>query len=119
METGIPGLSWDELRLKGFKVHELSRSVDEPARTGRRDFYIMGLVDGNITIDHDGHKKEIKGTFLFFVNPKVPHSMVSRVQAKLSLQHKKAFPLIFLLPRRPAKLSPITKHRLHSGEIPM
>ncbi len=80
METGIPGLSWDELRLKGFKVHELSPSVDEPARTGRRDFYKMGLVDGNITMDHDGHKKEIKGTFLFFVNPKVPHSMVSRVE---------------------------------------
>jgi len=82
METGIPGLSWDELRLKGFKVHELSPSVDVPSRTGRRDFYKMGLVEGSITINHDGLAKEVRGTFLFFVNPKAPHSVVTRVKRK-------------------------------------
>ncbi len=80
METGIPGLSWDEAKLKGFKVHELSPSVDVPARTGRRDFYKMGLVNGDITIDYGGQIVEIKGTALFFVNPKVAHSIVRRVR---------------------------------------
>lgn len=79
METGIPGLSWDELKLKGFKVHELSASVDVPVRTGRRDFYKMGLVYGDMTIDQDGRLVEVKGAFLIFVNPAVPHSIVRRI----------------------------------------
>lgn len=79
METGIPGLGWDELKLKGFKVHELSASVDVPVRTGRRDFYKMGLVNGDMTIDYGGQAVEIKGNVLFFVNPKVTHSIVRRV----------------------------------------
>lgn len=79
METGIPGLSWDELKLKGFKVHELTASVEVPVRTGRRDFYKMGLVNGDMIIDYGGKLVEIKGTVLFFVNPKVPHSLVRRV----------------------------------------
>lgn len=79
METGIPGLSWDDLKLKGFKVHELPASVEVPVRTGRRDFYKMGLMDGEMTIDYGGRIIEIKGTVLFFVNPKVPHSLVKRV----------------------------------------
>lgn len=79
METGIPGLSWDELKLNGFRVHELPASVDIPVRSGRRDFYKMGLVNGEITIDYGGQIVEIKGDFLFFVNPKVPHSIFRRV----------------------------------------
>jgi AraC family transcriptional activator of pobA len=79
METGIPGLSWDDLKLKGFKAHELAASVDVPVRTGRRDFYKMGLVDGEMTIAHGGRIIEIKGTVLFFVNPKVPHSLAKKV----------------------------------------
>ncbi len=79
METGIPGLSWDELKLKGFKVHELSASMDIPVRTGRRDFYKMGLVHGDMTIEHGDQVVEIKGNVLFFVNPKVQHSVVRRV----------------------------------------
>ncbi len=80
METGIPGLSWDESKLKGFKVHELYPSVDVPARTGRRDFYKMGLVNGEITIEQDGQTVDIKGTTLFFINPKVAHSIVRHVR---------------------------------------
>ena len=57
METGIPGLSWDELKLKGCKVHELAPSDDVPSRTGGRDFYKIGLIDGNITLNHDGELK--------------------------------------------------------------
>jgi AraC family transcriptional activator of pobA len=79
METEIPGLSWDELKLRGFKVHELPTSVDVPVKTGRRDFYKMGLLNGDMTIDYSGQLVEVKGTVLFFVNPKVPHSIVRRV----------------------------------------
>jgi AraC-like DNA-binding protein len=75
----IPGLNLEDLRLTGFKVHELSATVDVPVRTGRRDFYKMGLVKGDMTIDYGGRLLEIKGTVLFFVNPKVPHSIVRRV----------------------------------------
>ncbi len=75
----IPGLNMEDLRLTGFKVHELSATADVPVRTGRRDFYKMGLVTGDMTIDYGGRLLEIKGTVLFFVNPKVPHSIVRRV----------------------------------------
>jgi AraC family transcriptional activator of pobA len=60
METGIPGLNWDESKFKGFKVHELPPSVDVPARTGRSDFYKMGMVNGDMTIDYSGQVVEIK-----------------------------------------------------------
>jgi len=79
METGIPGLSWDESKLKDFKVHELSPSADLPVRTGRRDFYKMGLVNGDMTIEYGGNIVDIKGTALFFINPKVAHSIVRRI----------------------------------------
>jgi len=75
----IPGLNMEELRLKGFKVHELSEPPDVPVRAGRRDFYKIGLVNGDMTIDYGGQLLEIKGTVLFFVNPRVPHSIIRRV----------------------------------------
>lgn len=77
--TDIPGLDLADLRLTGFKVHALSASAEAPVRTGRRDFYKMGLVNGDMTINYGGELLEIKGTVLFFINPKVPHSQVSRV----------------------------------------
>jgi AraC-like DNA-binding protein len=78
--TDIPGLNMADLRLKGFKVHQLSATEDVPVRAGRRDFYKMGLVNGDMAIDYGGRLLEIKGTVLFFVNPKVPHSIVRRVK---------------------------------------
>ncbi|WP_316753853.1 helix-turn-helix domain-containing protein [Pedobacter gandavensis] len=75
----IPSLNMEDLRLTGFKVHELSATADVPVKTGRRDFYKMGLVKGDMTIDYGGRLLEIKGTVLFFVNPKVTHSIVRYV----------------------------------------
>jgi AraC family transcriptional regulator, transcriptional activator of pobA len=74
----IPGLNIEDLKLKGFKVHELPASVDIPVSRGRRDFYKMGLVTGNMTVYHGDKFLEIKDTVLFFVNPNVPHSVVRR-----------------------------------------
>ena len=78
MQNKIPGVNMDELRLKGFRVHALPSVMDTrdlPVSAGRRDFYKMGLVDGAMTIYSGDHVLEIDGTFLFFVNPKVPHTV--------------------------------------------
>ncbi len=63
--SDIPGLNITDLRLKGFRVHKLDAAVDVPVRSGRRDFYKMGLVNGDMTIDYGGQLLEIKGTVLF------------------------------------------------------
>lgn len=78
-KTGIPGLNEADLRLKGFKVHALPESTDVPIKAGRRDFYKMGLVNGDMTINYGGQLLDIKGTALFFVNPRVPHALVRRI----------------------------------------
>src|SRR5437868_12183213 len=78
IETDIPGLNVEDLKLKGFKVHEVPASIDIPVSRGRRDFYKMGLVTGNMTINYAGKLLEINGTVLFFVNPHVRHSVVRR-----------------------------------------
>ena len=77
--AGIPGLNEVDLRLKGFKVHALPESTDVPVKAGRRDFYKMGLVNGDMTINCGGQLVEIKGTALFFVNPQVSHALVRRI----------------------------------------
>ena len=77
--TGIPGLNKVDLRLKGFKVHALPESTEVPVKAGRRDFYKMGLVNGDMTIHYGGQLLDIKGTVLFFVNPHVPHALVHRI----------------------------------------
>ena len=80
--TEIPGLNLTDLRLKGFKVYAVAASTEVPVRTGRRDFYKMGIIDGDMTIHHNGKLLNIEGPVLFFVNPRVPHSFVSRINRK-------------------------------------
>jgi AraC-like DNA-binding protein len=79
METTIPGLSWEELKLKGFKVHALPASSVTPVRPGRHDFYKMGLVNGEMTFGFGGQVIDIKGAALVFINPKVTHSILHSV----------------------------------------
>lgn len=74
----IPGVNMQELRLQGFRIHEVSKLIDTrdlPASKGRRDFYKMGLVTGEMTVQFGDRIAEIDGTVLFFVNPKVPHTV--------------------------------------------
>jgi len=66
----------EDLKLKGVKVHQLSASVDAPISRGRRDFYKMGLVNGNMTVYYGDRILKINDTVLFFINPNVPHSVV-------------------------------------------
>ena len=74
----IPGVDMTELRLRGFKVHELPATVDIPVSRGRRDYYKMGLVTGEMTIRYGDRVVELQDTVLFFVNPNVPRSVVRR-----------------------------------------
>jgi AraC-like DNA-binding protein len=78
MTNEIPGVNMDELRLQGFKVHQLPAFVDVPAVHGRRDFYKMGLVTGEMTISYGDRVVELQDTVLFFVNPRVPRSVLRR-----------------------------------------
>ncbi len=72
----ISGVNMQDLRLKGFKVHELPISVDIPVSRGRRDFYKMGLVTGEMIVAYGDQILELNDTVLFFVNPNVPRSVV-------------------------------------------
>lgn len=74
---GIPESITKDLKLKGFKIHELPKTIGRPTSAhGRRDFYKMGIVTGNMTIYHGDRLLEINDTVLFFVNPNIPHSVV-------------------------------------------
>jgi AraC family transcriptional activator of pobA len=81
--TSVPESITKDLRLKGFKVHQLSEAANPAADAGRRavvhgrrDFYKMGLVTGDMTLYYGDKLMEITGTVLFFVNPHIPHSVV-------------------------------------------
>jgi len=74
----IPGLNIEDLKLTGFKVHKLPATLDVPVSHGRRDFYKMGLLTGDVTVCYGNRILEISGTALFFVNPNVPHSVARR-----------------------------------------
>ena len=74
--TGIPESITRDLKLNGFKIHEISKPVNSSVARGRRDFYKIGLVTGKMTVIHGDKTLEINGTTLFFVNPNAPHSVV-------------------------------------------
>ena len=76
--TEIKGLDVSDLKLKGFKIHEISMPAKPSHISGRRDFYKMGLVIGDMTIYYGDRILELEGSSLFFVNPNIPHSVVRR-----------------------------------------
>jgi len=77
--SDIPVPGSGDLKLKGFKVYEISGSANPSYSYGRRDFYKMGLITGgDMTLTYGDRIFEIKGAFLFFINPHIPHSVVHR-----------------------------------------
>jgi AraC family transcriptional activator of pobA len=74
--SGLPESITKDLKLKGFKIHELSETINHYVSPGRRDFYKVGLVTGNMTVYYGDRIIKINDTVLFFVNPNVPHSVV-------------------------------------------
>jgi AraC-like DNA-binding protein len=69
------------LKGKGFKVHEITKAVDLSYAHVRRDFYKIVLITGNLTIGYGDQTMDMNGTFLFFANPHVPHSVVHHSKA--------------------------------------
>lgn len=74
----IPEAITRDLKTKGFKIHALPKILDQSVAHGRRDFYKIGVVTGNMTVYFGEKKEDINGTALFFVNPNMPHSVKSR-----------------------------------------
>lgn len=74
--SGIPESFSKDIKLNGFKIHELSGPLKHSVAHGRRDFYKIGLVTGNMAGSHGDKPFKINGTALFFVNPNIPHSIV-------------------------------------------
>ena len=74
----INAINFPDLKLKGFRIHELPQPINPSFTRGRRDFYKIGLVTGNMTVYYGDRVLEISDTVLFFVNPNVPHSVVQR-----------------------------------------
>lgn len=74
----IPAFTNAGLKPKGFNVYEIDGAVPPPPVHGRRDFYKIVLVTGDMTIHSGGQTIEMEGSFLFFANPHVPHSVVER-----------------------------------------
>jgi len=79
----VPESITKDLKLKGFKVHELGEGPSSSPGTGRRtvahgrrDFYKMGLVSGDITLSYGDRLVKVTEPILFFVNPHIPHSVV-------------------------------------------
>ena len=77
--TNVPESVTKDLKLKGFKVHQISETVNPSEAAGRRavvpgrrDFYKMGLVTGDMTLYYGDKLVEVAGTVLFFVNPHIP-----------------------------------------------
>jgi len=69
-----------DLIEKGFKVHEISAPVNQS--NVRRDFYKIVLATGHMTIYYGNQTFEVNDTFLAFVNPHVPHSVVNHSMKK-------------------------------------
>ncbi|WP_046246630.1 helix-turn-helix domain-containing protein [Hymenobacter terrenus] len=82
MKTNSPADSLavytSDLQSKGFKVYEMEGTVSPTPTQGRRDFYKIVLVNGELTIHAGAQTIEAQGPFLFLANPHVPHSVVDR-----------------------------------------
>jgi len=76
--TETPWISMEDLKLEGFRVHELPESLNPPISRGRRDFYKIGIITGDMTVYYGDEILEINDTALFFINPNVPHSVIRR-----------------------------------------
>ena len=48
--SGVPESITKDLKLKGFKIHEITETPNQSVSHGRRDFYKMGIITGNMAI---------------------------------------------------------------------
>ncbi len=84
--SGVPELITREVKLNGFRIHELQEIVNHSVAHGRRDFYKIGLITGSMTVCYGEKTVDINGTVLFFVNPNVPPFCGAATQKQDRLQ---------------------------------
>ena len=68
-------LIFEEVKLKGFRVHELCGVSGRTHSPGRRDFYKVVLGTGEMTFYYGDQTIEVNGTALIFSNPHVPYAV--------------------------------------------
>ncbi|WPQ63538.1 helix-turn-helix transcriptional regulator [Chitinophaga sancti] len=78
MATRISTCIGADLKSKGFKVHEVSGIVPAAEVHARRDYYKIVMVTGDFILKFGDKTMEIDGTYLFFANPNVHHTIIPR-----------------------------------------
>ena len=63
-----------DIKLKGFKIHEITGPAYPALFYGRRDFYKVVLATGHFKICYGDKTFDINDTFLFFGNPHIAYS---------------------------------------------
>lgn len=64
----------NDLKLKGFNVFQIEDDANGVRNYSRKDFYKICLTTGQSIINYADRSFDMKGTILFFANPKVPYS---------------------------------------------
>lgn len=63
-----------EIKLKGFKAHEIDSKSPPGHRYNRKDFYKISLNKGRFIFHYADRSYETEGSILFFGNPRIPYS---------------------------------------------
>jgi len=83
----------NELKLKGFNVHQIECDNNTIRVYSRKDFYKICLTTGKSIIHYADRSFEHEGTILFFGNPHIPYSWetISRNYAGYSVLFSEDF----------------------------
>ena len=73
-ECKVASFRASELKMKGFKIHEITGPAYPSLFYGRRDFYKIVLATGHMNICYGDQTIVIEDTFLFFANPHIAYS---------------------------------------------
>jgi AraC family transcriptional activator of pobA len=65
----------DDLKMRGFNVHETNIVASRMPTYSRRDFYKVSLTTSHLIIHYANKSIEMDGAILFFGNPHIPYSI--------------------------------------------
>ena len=71
-----------DVKLKDFKIHDITGPAYPALTYGRRDFYKIVLATGHYNLSYGDQEFEINDTFLFFGNPHIPYANVQLSEAQ-------------------------------------
>jgi len=63
-----------ELKLQGFKAYPIDTKKNVVRSYNRKDFYKICVITGHNIIQYADKRFDVKGTTLFFGNPRIPYS---------------------------------------------